>query len=111
MFKKMGVFRLSPEGQDAEALELDLIDFGLDEMGEGTGEKGEPQLVVRCAFADFGMLQKAIEERGVSPLSSGFEYVPTSVVELDEAQATEVLELVDRLEQDDDVQKVFHNLA
>src|SRR5687768_10426810 len=53
MFQKMGVFRLAPEGLDLEALELDLIDHGLEEMGEGTGEKGEKQIIVRCAFADF----------------------------------------------------------
>ena len=59
----MGVFRLKPEGLDPEALELELIDHGLEEMGESTGEKGEPQLVIRCAFADFGQLQKALEDR------------------------------------------------
>src|SRR5262249_26735860 len=49
-FKKMGVFRLTPEGIDQDDLELDLIDYGLEEMGESTGEKGEPQLVIRCNF-------------------------------------------------------------
>ena len=58
-----------------DALELDLIDHGLEEMGESTGEKGEPQLVIRCAFADFGQLQKALEDRGITPLSAESEYV------------------------------------
>ena len=62
-FKKMGVFRLNPEGIDQDDLELYLIDHGLEEMGESTGEKGEPQIVIRCAFADFGHLQKALEDR------------------------------------------------
>jgi YebC/PmpR family DNA-binding regulatory protein len=110
-FKRMGVFRLKPQGIDAEALELDLIDHGLEEMGESTGEKGEAVLVARCAFADFGQLQKAIEERGITPLSTESEYIPTTPMTLGEAQATEVLQLIDRLEQDEDVQKVFHNLA
>lgn len=110
-FKRMGVFRLKPDGLDAEALELDLIDHGLEEMGESTGEKGEAVLVARCAFPDFGTLQKAIEERGITPLSADSEYIPTTPVQLPEVQATEVLQLIDRLEQDDDVQKVFHNLA
>ena len=57
LFQRMGVFRLAPEGLDLEALELDLIDHGLEEMGEGTGEKGEKQLIIRCAFNDFGQLQ------------------------------------------------------
>jgi YebC/PmpR family DNA-binding regulatory protein len=111
MFKHMGVFRLDPEGVDQEALELDLIDFGLEEMGEGTGEKGETVLVVRCAFADFGQLQKAIEDRKLKVVSAGSEYIPLNAVQLSEEQATEVLELIDRLEQDDDVQEVFHNLG
>jgi YebC/PmpR family DNA-binding regulatory protein len=110
-FKHMGVFRLNPAGLDQDELELELIDHGLEEMGESTGEKGEPQLVLRCAFADFGQLQKALEDRGITPLSAESEYIPLTPVELPEGQASEVLSLVDRLEQDDDVQKVFHNLA
>jgi YebC/PmpR family DNA-binding regulatory protein len=111
LFKRMGVFRLNPAGLDPDELELDLIDHGLEEIGESTGEKGEPQLVLRCAFNDFGLLQKALEDRGITPLSAESEYVPLNLLELPESQATEVLKLVDRLEQDDDVQKVFHNLG
>jgi YebC/PmpR family DNA-binding regulatory protein len=110
-FKHMGVFRLDPEGIDAESLELDLIDHGLEEMGEGTGEKGEAQLVIRCAFQDFGQLQRALEERGVTPVSAELEYIPLNPVHLPEDKATEALGLVDQVEQDDDVQKVFHNLG
>ena len=111
LFKRMGVFRLKPEGLDAESLELDLIDHGLEEMGESSGEKGEPQLVIRGAFADFGKLQEALEARGITPLSAEREYICTVPTELPEAQATEVLALIDKLEQDEDVQKVFHSLA
>ena len=110
-FKRMGVFRLDPAGIDQESLELDLIDEGLEEMGEGTGDKGEPQLVIRCAFADFGRLQKALEDRALKPLSAESEYIPATPVELGEEQAKDVLKLADSLEQDDDVQKVFHNLV
>ena len=111
LFKRMGVFRLNPAGIQQDELELELIDHGLEEMGESTGEKGEPQLVLRCAFNDFGDLQKALEDRGITPLSAESEYLPLTPVELPEDQATEVLSLLDRLEQDEDVQKVFHNLA
>ena len=110
-FRKMGVFRLRPEGIDQDDLELYLIDHGLDEMGESTGEKGEPQLVVRCAFADFGQVQEALEKRGIEPVSATHEYVCTTPTELPEEQAREVLELIDKLEQDEDVQSVFHTLA
>jgi YebC/PmpR family DNA-binding regulatory protein len=110
-FKRMGVFRLNPEKIDQEELELELIDHGLEEMGESTDDKGEPQLVLRCAFSDFGQLQKALEDRGITPLSAESEYIPVTPTELPENQASEVLSLVDRLEQDEDVQKVFHNLV
>ncbi len=110
-FRRMGVFRLDAAGLDADELELLMIDHGLDEMRESEGEKGEPQLVLRCAFTDLGRLQRALEERGVKPLSAGHEYVCTNHVELPEDQAKEVLELIDALEQDDDVQRVFHTLA
>jgi len=111
MFKRMGVFRLNPAGIDADALELDLIDHGLEEMGETAGEKGEPQLMIRCAFADFGHLQKALEDRGITPISAESEYIAQTPVPLGEAETEEVLKLVDKLEQDEDVQKVFHNVG
>jgi YebC/PmpR family DNA-binding regulatory protein len=110
-FKKMGVFRLNPEGIDQDDLELYLIDYGLEEMGESVGEKGEPQLVVRCAFSDFGKVQEGLEARKITPLSAEHEYICQAPTELPEPQATEVLTLIDKLDQDDDVQKVFHTLV
>jgi YebC/PmpR family DNA-binding regulatory protein len=111
LFRRMGVFRLDPAGIDQDDLELHLIDHGLEEMGESTGEKGEPQIVVRCAFEDFGTVQKALEDRGIQPLSAEHEYICTAPTQLPEEQATEALTLIDKLEQDDDVQRVFHTLA
>ena len=111
LFKHMGVFRLDPTGIDQDDLELYLIDHGLEEMGESTGEKGEPQLVIRCAFADFGRLQEALEARGLTPVSAEHEYICSVPAELPEEQAQEVLTLVDKLEQEEDVQRVFHTLA
>ena len=111
LFKHMGVFRLDPSGIDQDDLELYLIDHGLEEMGESTGEKGEPQLLIRCAFADFGRLQEALEARGLTPVSAEHEYICSVPAELPEEQAQEVLTLVDKLEQEEDVQRVFHTLA
>ncbi|HEV8441873.1 MAG TPA: YebC/PmpR family DNA-binding transcriptional regulator [Steroidobacteraceae bacterium] len=110
-FRKMGVFRLNPEGIEQDDLELYLIDHGLEEFGEGTGDKGEPQLVARCLFADFGHMQEALEKRGIHPLSAAHEFVCNTPVELPEAQATEVLAMIDALEQNDDVQNVYHSLV
>jgi YebC/PmpR family DNA-binding regulatory protein len=109
-FKKMGVFKLKPEGLPIDELEFELIDSGLEEMGEGTGENGETILVLRSAFNDFGNMQKALEEKKIIPITAEVEWIPTTTVELADGQAEEVLKLVDKLEQDEDVQKVFHNL-
>ncbi len=111
LFRKMGVFRLDPAGVDQDDLELYLMDHGLDEMGESTGEQGEPQLVVRCAFEDFGQVQKALEDRDITPLSAEYEFICTVPTVLPEGLAAESLALIDKLEQDDDVQRVFHTLA
>jgi YebC/PmpR family DNA-binding regulatory protein len=110
-FQRMGVFRLDPTGVDQDDLELYLIDHGLEEMGESTGEKDEPQLVARCNFENFGEMQKALEDRGITPVSAELDYICLSPVELPEEQSNEVVEMLDKLEQDEDVQKVYHSLA
>ena len=74
----------NPEGIDQDDLELYLIDHGLEEMGESTGDKGEPQLVARCLFEDFGQMQKALEDRGITPLSAEHEYICLAPTELPE---------------------------
>lgn len=110
-FKKMGVFKLKPEGLNTEELELELIDYGLEELGEGNGENGEPILVIRVAFTDFGNMQKALEEKNINPISAEVEWIPTTTVPVNDSQAEDVSKLIERLEQDDDVQKVFHNMG
>jgi len=110
-FKKMGVFKLKLEGLDMDELELELIDYGLDELGESTDENDLPILVLRCAFADFGNLQKAMEDKGLSPLSAELEWIPTTTVPVTDEQAEDISKLIDRLEQDEDVNKVFHNMG
>ena len=106
MFTRMGVFTLKSEGLDPETLELELIDAGLEELGENE----EGCLVIHCAFSDFGTMQKALEDAGIEPLSAELEWIPSTTTELPEDQADDVLKLVARLEEDEDVQKVFHNL-
>src|SRR6187200_410967 len=110
-FRKMGVFKLKPEGLNAEDLELELIDFGLEELGEGTGENGEDILVVRCGFTDFGNMQKALEDKGITPISAELEWIPSTTVPVNDVQAEDVSKLIEKLEQDEDVQKVFHNMG
>lgn len=111
MFQRQGVFRLNPQGIDAEALELDLIDHGLVALEHGESDKGAPLLIVRCAFNDFGTMQAAIEARKLALVSTDSEYVPQNVTELPDDKTDEVLKMVASLEEDDDVQNVFTNLA
>jgi YebC/PmpR family DNA-binding regulatory protein len=105
-FHRMGEFKIKNEGQNLEDLELELIDYGLEEIGEDA----EGNIILRTEYDHFGTMATALEEKGITPLSAELTRIPTTTVELPEEQAKEVLELVDRLEQDEDVQKVYHNL-
>lgn len=107
LFKHLGVFKLNNEGLSQEDLELELIDAGLEEMGEDS----EGHLVIRCGFSDFGNMQKALEEKGLTPVSSELEWIPLNTVEVTDEQADDISKLIERLEQDDDVQRVFHNMG
>lgn len=106
LFTRMGEFKIKKDGMNVDDLELELIDFGLEEIGEDA----EGNIIIRTAFADYGSMSKALEDRGITPISSELTRIPATTVELSEDQAREVLELVDKVEQDDDVQKVYHNL-
>ncbi len=111
LFDQFSVFRLHPEGLDRDALELELIDHGLEQLVDGETDDGDPLLVLRCTRDSFGTLQAALEERGINAVSSGFEWVPKNTTTLGEEEVDAVVKLLDRLEQDDDVEEVFSNLA
>jgi transcriptional/translational regulatory protein YebC/TACO1 len=107
IFERKGVFKIAAENRDMDELELDLIDAGLDSLEKND----ENQLVIYTKFADFGSMQKALEDKGIEVISADLQRIPTINKELNEEQTDDVLELIDKLEQDDDVQNVFHNLA
>lgn len=111
MFQHQGLFRLDPDGLDRDSLELDLIDHGLVSLDDGEGDKGEPLLIVRCAFADFGNMATALDSRKLAVVSTAFEYVAQNLTELPDDKTDEVLKLIAALESDDDVQNVYSNLA
>ncbi len=111
MFDQMGVFRLDPEGIEREELELELIDHGLEKLDEGQDDDGNDELLLYCAFEEFGNLSAALEAKNLAVKKSDFEWVPKTTSELGEAETDEVLGMIMRLEDDDDVQAVFHNLA
>jgi transcriptional/translational regulatory protein YebC/TACO1 len=102
----MGEFKIKNTGQNLEELELELIDFGLEEIGEDS----EGNIIIRTAFSEFGNMSKALEDKNIEVSTAELTRIPSNTVELNEEQAQEVLKLVDRLEQDDDVQKVYHTL-
>ena len=105
-FNRMGEFKIKNAGLNIEDLELELIDFGLEEIGEDS----EGNIIIRTAFNEFGNMTKALEEKGIEVLTAELTRIPVNTVELGEDEAQEVLKMVDKLEQDDDVQKVYHNL-
>ena len=105
-FNRMGEFKIKNQGLNIEDLELELIDYGLEEIGEDS----EGNIIIRTAFNEFGNMSKILEEKGIEVVTAEPTRIPANTVELNEEQAQEVLKLVDRLEEDDDVQKVYHNL-
>jgi YebC/PmpR family DNA-binding regulatory protein len=107
IFDRKGVFTINQNGLDKDELELELIDAGLDNL-EAT-DNG--QFIIYAAFQDFGSMQNALEAKGIEVLKSELQRLPNHTKELNEEQVDDVLELIDKLEQDDDVQQVFHNLA
>ena len=105
LFERKSVFRIKKENINAEELELELIDYGADEI-----ESDEEEIIIYAAFTDFGTMQKALEAKGLNIISSELERIPTYTVELSDEQVTEVMALVEKLEEDDDVQTVYHNM-
>ncbi len=105
LFDRKGVFRIKKENINLEEFEFELIDFGAEEI-----ESDEEEIVIYTAFTDFGAMQKALETKGLNIISSELERIPTSTVELTDEQVAEVMILVEKLEEDDDVQNVYHNM-
>jgi YebC/PmpR family DNA-binding regulatory protein len=106
MFQRKGVFRIPNDGKvNTDELELDLIDFGLDSL-----ETDEEEILIYTAYEDYGKMAKALEDRKIEVKKSALERLPTTFVELTEEQQDEILQLIDRFEEDDDVQAVYHNL-
>ncbi|WP_374166732.1 YebC/PmpR family DNA-binding transcriptional regulator [Arcticibacter sp. MXS-1] len=111
VFSRKSVFRFEPGQVDLEELELELIDAGLEELFVEADEEGNDVAVIHTAFEDFGKMQKALEEKGIEVKSAKLERIALSTTEVTEEQAADVLKLLDKLEEDDDVQAVYHNMA
>jgi YebC/PmpR family DNA-binding regulatory protein len=105
IFDRKGVFKIEKGNLNLDDLELELIDAGLEDIAVDDNE-----IYIYCSFNDFGAMSKALEEKGVNIISAEKQRIPNTLVELNEAQQEEVIKLVEALEQDEDVQHVYHNL-
>ncbi len=91
--------------QDIDTFELDLIDHGLDDL---TGD--DEFIYLYTSFHDFGLMQKALEEKRIEPVSTELQYIPTTTKEIPQIQQDEINLLLNALEEDDDVQSVYHTM-
>lgn len=106
MFEHKGVFKFDPSKLNLDELELDLIDAGAEDI-----QRDEEEVIIYTKFTDFGQMQKFLESRRLEGKSSELQYLPTATKELGEAEQDEVLKCIEALEEDEDVQNVYHNLA
>jgi YebC/PmpR family DNA-binding regulatory protein len=106
LFNRVCFFNISSEGQDPEELELELIDYGAEEI-----EVDDLTIIITAPFESFGGLMKKLEELGLEIQESGFDRVPTTTSELGESETIEVEKLIDKLEENDDVQNVYHSMS
>lgn len=107
MFARKGIVKIPAAMiKDLDQFELEMIDFGLEELVEDEGE-----VYLYTSFQDFGRMHKVLEEKGIEGMTTEVQYIPTATKELGDAEAAEVKALLDKLEEDDDVQSVFHTLA
>ena len=105
MFDHSCNFRIDPEGQDPEQLEFELIDFGLEELFVD-----DDGIIIYAPFENFGAIQKELENRSIEILSSGFDRIPNTMKSLSPDQVEDVEKLLEKIEEDDDVQNVYHNM-
>ena len=107
LFDHKCVFKIAPkDGVSLEDLELELIDFGVDELVED-----EDGIVLYGEFQSYSSIQKYLEENGFEIFSAEFERIPNDMKELNEEQKAQVMKLLDKIEDDEDVQNVFHNMV
>ncbi|MDR3704891.1 MAG: YebC/PmpR family DNA-binding transcriptional regulator [Paludibacteraceae bacterium] len=106
LFDRKSVFKVAAkEGLDLEDLELELIDFGVDEIFAE-----ENEVIIYGEFESFNQIQKYLEENGFEIISAEFERIPNDTKELTEEQREQVMKLIERIEDDEDVQNVYHNM-
>ena len=112
LFDHKSVFKIKPkDGVSLEDLELELIDYGVDELEDITDdETGEEQVILYGAFEEYSNIQKYLEDNGFEIISSEFERIPNDLKEVTAEQRAAIEKLLEKIEEDEDVQNVFHNM-
>ncbi|MCM1076869.1 MAG: YebC/PmpR family DNA-binding transcriptional regulator [Bacteroides sp.] len=112
LFDHKSVFKIKPkDGVSLEDLELELIDYGVDELEDIVDdETGEEQVILYGAFEEYANIQKYLEDNGFEIISSEFERIPNDLKEVTADQRAAIEKLLERIEEDEDVQNVFHNM-
>ena len=112
LFDHKCVFKIAPkDGISLDDLELELIDYGVDELGDDEDDEGREQIVLYGAFEEYSNIQKYLEENGYEIISSEFERIPNDLKEITPEQRESVMKLLEKFEDDEDVQNVFHNMS
>ena len=107
MFDRKGLFKINAKGMDKDETELEFIDYGAEEF---TWDDETSDLIIQTSFADFGQMQKALEDKGIEVQSASKVFIPNISKEVTEEQENEVMQLVEKMEDDDDVLAVYTNL-
>ena len=111
LFEHKSVFKIKPkDGVSLDDLELELIDYGVDELGHDEDEDGNEQIVLYGAFEEYANIQKYLEDNGFEIISSEFERIPNDLKDVTPEQRESVNKLLEKIEEDEDVQNVFHNM-
>jgi YebC/PmpR family DNA-binding regulatory protein len=106
MFERKGLFKIAKsQVEDLDSLELELIDSGLDDLSYD-----DENIYIYTPFQEFGTMQKALEEKKLEINGTELQFIPVNYKELNEEQQKEVNDLIEALNEDDDVQSVYHNM-
>jgi YebC/PmpR family DNA-binding regulatory protein len=108
MFEHVVLFKIDATNQNKDDLELELIDFGLEDISH---DEEHNHFIIQTQFSDFGKMQSALEERKINVIESSKIYVPTTTKELTPEQEAEVMAMIEKMEEDDDIEAVYHNIA
>jgi YebC/PmpR family DNA-binding regulatory protein len=108
MFERKAMFKVDATGLDKDNTELELIDYGAEELN---WDEEANELIVQTAFTDFGKMAAGLEEKKYNVKETSIVFIPTTTTQLDEAQEAEVMGLIEKMEEEDDVVAVYHNIA